>query len=124
MSTAWFDRPALTGRHVRLEPLSTEHAEGLFAAGADPSVWTWLNVRRPADVAGMRKMIDGMLAAYEAGTQVPWVQIDAISGEVAGTTSYHDVEPRHRGLCIGHTWIGSRWQRTGLNTEAKLLLME
>src|SRR6185312_8395443 len=87
-------------------------------------VWTWLNVRRPADLAGTGKMIDGMLAEYEARRRVPWVQIDLATGEVAGTTSYHDVEPHNRGLCIGHTWIGTRWQRTGLNAEAKLLLLE
>jgi RimJ/RimL family protein N-acetyltransferase len=124
MSSAWFDRPTLAGRYVRLEPLSTEHAGGLFEAGQDPRVWTWLSNRRPADVAGMRALVDGMLAAHRDGAQVPWVLIDARTGEVAGTTSYHEVEPRHRGLCIGHTWLGTRWQRTGVNTEAKLLLLE
>lgn len=124
MSNVWFDRPVLTGRRVRLEPLSAEHAEGLFRAGADPRVWTWLNSRRPADAAGMRAMVEEMLTAHEARRQVPWAQIDLATGEVAGTTSYHDIEPWHRGLCIGHTWIGTRWQRTGLNAEAKLLLLE
>ncbi|MCW2901086.1 MAG: family N-acetyltransferase [Streptosporangiaceae bacterium] len=124
MSTAWSDRPTLAGRYVRLEPLSLEHAPGLLQAGKDPSVWTWLNTRQPADLTGMQAIISGMLASHERGAQVPWVQIDATTGEVAGTTSYHEVEPQHRGLCIGHTWIGARWQRTGLNTEAKLLLLE
>jgi RimJ/RimL family protein N-acetyltransferase len=124
MSTAWFDRPALSGRYVRLEPLSTEHAPGLFEAGKDPGVWTWLSKAQPQDVADMRLVVTQMLAAYEARDQVPWVQIDARTGEVAGTTSYHDLEPQHRGLYIGHTWIGPRWQRTGLNTESKLMLLE
>jgi RimJ/RimL family protein N-acetyltransferase len=123
-STAWYDRPTLTGRHVRLEPLADEHAAGLFEAGRDPGVWTWLNAWQPTDVDGMRALVDGMLAAHESGAQVPWVQIDTSTGEVAGTTSYHDLEPAHRGLCIGFTWIGARWQRSGLNTEAKLLLLE
>ncbi|MGH3387549.1 MAG: GNAT family N-acetyltransferase [Actinomadura sp.] len=124
MNSTWYDRPILTGRHVRLEPLAIEHAEGLFAAGKDPEVWTWLNDRRPTDVDGMRTLVERQLAAYETGVQVPWVQLDAVTGEVAGTTSYHDLAPAHRGLCIGHTWIGTRWQRTGLNAEAKLLLLE
>jgi N-acetyltransferase len=124
VSSEWYDRPVLTGRHVRLEPLTAGHAAGLFEAGKDPVVWTWLNTRRPGDVDGMRVLVERRLAAYETGVQVPWVQVDAATGEIAGTTSYHDVEPDHRGLCIGHTWVGTRWQRTGLNTEAKLLLLE
>lgn len=124
MSATWFDRPILTGRYVRLEPLSIEHAEGLFAAGKDPAVWTWLGSPQPVDVEGMRRYIELAIGQYEGRDRVPFAQIDVESGEVAGTTSYHDVAPRDRGLCIGHTWIGKPWQRTGLNTEAKLLLLE
>src|SRR4051812_31253256 len=52
-----------------------------------------------------------------------WVQLDPVTGEVAGTTSYYDIDPVHRAVCIGYTWIGARWQRSGLNTNAKLLLV-
>ncbi|WP_433175078.1 GNAT family N-acetyltransferase [Actinoallomurus sp. CA-150999] len=124
MNSAWFERPVLDGRHVRLEPLGPEHAEGLFEAGKDPEVWRWLNVRQPADLDEARRMVENDLAQVARGTRLPWVQIDAATGEVAGTTSYYEIEPAHRGLCIGHTWIGARWQRTALNTEAKLLLLE
>jgi RimJ/RimL family protein N-acetyltransferase len=65
-------------------------------------------------------MIQRILATPD---RLAWAQIDTSTGEVAGTTSYHDVDPIHRTLCIGGTWIGTRWQRTGLNTDAKLLLM-
>ncbi|MGI5228701.1 GNAT family N-acetyltransferase [Actinoallomurus sp. CA-142502] len=122
-SSAWFDRPSLAGEYVRLEPLWPEHAEGLYEAGRDPQVWRWLNVRQPADVAEMRRMVEADVRAVDAG-RLPWVQIDLATGRVAGTTSYYDIEPAHRGLSIGHTWIGARWQRTALNTEAKLLLLE
>ncbi|GAA4602574.1 GNAT family protein [Actinoallomurus liliacearum] len=121
--STWFDRPVLSGEHVRLEPLRLEHAEGLYEAGKDPEVWRWLNVRQPADLVETRRMVEDDLRAIDAG-RLPWVQIDAATGEVAGTTSYYEIEPAHRGLCIGHTWIGTRWQRTALNTEAKLLLLE
>ena len=40
--SAFFDRPVMAGRHVRLEPLTLDHAEGLLAALSDPSVWTWI----------------------------------------------------------------------------------
>ena len=123
MSDAWFERPVLTGRHVRLEPLSREHTEGLFEASKDPDVWTWLSERQPATVDEMAVLVGNGLDECERRVRLPWVQIDATTGEVAGTTSYYEVAPSHRGLCIGHTWLGARWQRTAVNTEAKLLLL-
>jgi RimJ/RimL family protein N-acetyltransferase len=118
--TDWNDHPTLTGDHVRLEPLTLAHAEGLFKAGSDPVVWTWLSSRMPSDVDGMREFVEKSLADTD---RLAWAQIDARTGEVAGTTSYYQRNAQHRILSIGHTWIGKPWQRTRLNTEAKLLLL-
>lgn len=123
MSDAWFERPVLTGQYVRLEPLSPAHAEGLFEASKDPEVWAWLSERQPTTAGEMGVLVERALADCERRVRLPWVQIDTATGEVAGTTSYYEVTPSHRGLCIGHTWLGARWQRTGINTEAKLLLL-
>lgn len=116
----WNTHPTLSGRHVRLEPLSPEHAKGLFEAGTDPGIWTWLSLRRPADLPATEAMVEQTLADPD---RRPWAQIDVASGRVAGTTSYYQVVEKHRILSIGHTWIGADWQRTGLNTESKLLLL-
>jgi RimJ/RimL family protein N-acetyltransferase len=110
----------MSSDHVRLEPLTVEHAEGLYQAGADPAIWTWLSVRQPEDVAGMRALVTKILAD---GNRLAWAQVDATTGEVAGTTSFYQVDPAHRILSIGHTWIGKPWQRTPLNTESKFLLL-
>ncbi|OLT14313.1 GNAT family N-acetyltransferase [Pseudonocardia sp. CNS-139] len=120
MTDAWKNRPTLPGAHVRLEPLAPEHADGLFDAGNDPAIWTWLAVRRPADVDGMRGIID---KALSDGTRLAWAQVDAKSDEVAGTTSFYQIDATHRVLSIGHTWIGPKWQRTPLNSESKLLML-
>ena len=120
MSNEWNQRPTLRGEHVRLEPLTLDHAEGLYKAGADPAIWTWLSVRQPEDVAGMRDIV-GKILANES--RLAWAQVDTSTGEVAGTTSFYQVEASHRILSIGHTWIGKPWQRTPLNTESKLLLL-
>ncbi|MFC5291320.1 GNAT family N-acetyltransferase [Actinokineospora guangxiensis] len=111
--------PTLTGTHVRLAPTTMADSPGLFAAGADPSIWTWLSKGHPTAQADMDAQVADALADP---TRFPLTQF-AASGEVAGTTSYYEVDARHRGIYIGHTWIGARWQRTALNTEAKLLLM-
>jgi len=122
--SAYFERPVLVGRHVRLEPLTPDHAEGLLAACKDPGVWTWLPLKQPADLPEMRAVVSDLIARLAAQLQVTWAQIDASTGEVAGITAYHDIVPKDRGLYIGSTWIGTRWHRTGVNTEAKLMLLE
>lgn len=116
----WSTLPTLSGEYVRLEPLTLDHAKGLFEAGADPGIWAWLSIRQPLDVPAAERMISDALADP---ARRPFAQLDAASGRVAGTTSYYQVVAQHRILSIGHTWIGADWQRTGLNTESKLLLL-
>jgi RimJ/RimL family protein N-acetyltransferase len=120
VTDAWKHRPTMSGEHVRLEPLTAEHAGGLYKAGSDPAVWTWLAVRQPDDLGGMRKIVDNILAD---GSRLAWAQVDATTGEVAGTTSFYQIDATHRILSIGHTWIGKPWQRTPLNSESKLLML-
>jgi RimJ/RimL family protein N-acetyltransferase len=116
----WSTHPTLSGEHVRLEPLTPGHAEGLFEAGTDPGIWTWLSLRQPTGLPAAERMVEQILA--DPGRR-PWAQVDVASGRVAGTTSYYQFVEQHRILSIGHTWIGADWQRTGLNTESKLLLL-
>jgi RimJ/RimL family protein N-acetyltransferase len=120
MTDAWKHCPTLPGERVRLEPLGPEHAAGLFEAGSDPAIWTWLAVRQPADVEGMREII---VKALSDDSRLAWAQVDAATGDVAGTTSFYQIDTTHRNLAIGHTWIGTQWQRTPLNSEAKLLML-
>ncbi|UVS76593.1 GNAT family N-acetyltransferase [Actinokineospora sp. UTMC 2448] len=112
-------QPTLVGEHVRLAPTTMADSPGLYAAGADRSVWTWLGKRYPESQADMDAQVAEAIADP---TRFPFTQF-AASGEIAGTTSYYEVDAKHRGIYIGHTWIGAPWQRTALNTEAKLLLM-
>jgi RimJ/RimL family protein N-acetyltransferase len=118
VSNEWNERPTLPGKYVRLAPLAREHAAGLLEAGTDPAIWTWLSTRQPERIEDVHAFIDKSLAE-----RLCWAQLDADTGEVAGTTSYYQISAEHRILSIGHTWIGKRWQRTPFNTEAKLLLL-
>ncbi|MFI7074185.1 bifunctional pyridoxamine 5'-phosphate oxidase family protein/GNAT family N-acetyltransferase [Micromonospora sediminicola] len=119
----WRDPVALRGEHVLLEPLDLSHAEELHAATEDPEVWRHLGGPQPADVAEMRRVLAAYLDAQECGERVCWVQRCAVTGAVVGTTSYYEIDPVRRSLGIGHTWLGRPWWRTGVNTEAKLLLL-
>ncbi|MGC4891298.1 bifunctional pyridoxamine 5'-phosphate oxidase family protein/GNAT family N-acetyltransferase [Micromonospora sp. DT227] len=119
----WRDPVVLRGEHVVLEPLDLAHADELNAATGDPDVWRHLGDRRPTDVAGMRRIIAGYLDAQQDGEQVYWAQRCARTGTVVGTTSWYEIDPVRRSLAIGYTWLGRPWWRTGVNTEAKLLLL-
>ncbi|MGN9776705.1 bifunctional pyridoxamine 5'-phosphate oxidase family protein/GNAT family N-acetyltransferase [Micromonospora sp. H33] len=119
----WLEPVVLRGEHVVLEPLDLAHAEELFTATGDPEVWRHLGGHQPVDAGGMASVVRAYLAAHHHGERVPWVQRCAATGAVIGTTSYYEVDPERRSVAIGYTWLGSPWWRTGINTEAKLLLL-
>jgi RimJ/RimL family protein N-acetyltransferase len=121
----WYAMPVLTGRLIRLEPLAYEHAAGyLAAAGPDADeVFRWLSPAPPRTLDDARAHIAAALAARARGVRFAYAQFDAVTGEFAGTSSYYEVDPAVRTLGIGHTWLGTRWWRTGHNTESKLLML-
>jgi RimJ/RimL family protein N-acetyltransferase len=123
----WWTPPTMTGQLVRLEPLSVDHAEGYAAALADPSVadevFRWLSIAPPRTVQQARDQIGAALDQRQRRIRLPFAQLDAVTGEVIGTTSYYEIDPATRSLAIGHTWLGRDWQRTGHNTESKLLML-
>lgn len=115
----------LTGRFVRLEPLALAHASDLLAALAiDPDIWRYMREEPPDTVAGMEAVIQARLQAQAGGDTVAFAQIDLASGKAVGSTTYLNISRRDRGLEIGNTWLGKPWQRTGINTEAKYLLLQ
>lgn len=114
----------LTGRHVRLEPLTLAHAADLFAALAqDPSIWRWLRSPPPVTEAEMEAVVRESLQEQARGTVLAFAQVEPATGRAVGSTTYLNISRYDRGLEIGSTWLGKPWQRTGLNTEAKYLLL-
>ncbi|WP_213601268.1 GNAT family N-acetyltransferase [Pseudoxanthomonas japonensis] len=117
---AWRTAPTLQGRHVRLEVLRAEHADGLreALAGDELADLWYTNVPRAADVDGW---LADVLAQQAQGRWLAFVVRDA-AGAIVGTTRFYDMDTGVPRLSIGYTWYAPRVQRTGLNTEAKLLL--
>jgi len=113
----------LEGHGVRLEPLAREHREALAAAAADGNLWDlWFTtVPEPGQE---HAYIAGALAGQEAGHMLPWAVRDLRSGEIVGSTRYHDIIPAADRVEIGYTWYAQRCQRTHINTACKLLLFE
>lgn len=119
----WVEPVTLTGRHVRLEPLSRAHLDGLADVAFDPAIWRY-TIARPTDLPALEAWLDAALRNAEAGTDVPFATIDAESGRPIGSTRYMSIVLEHRRLEIGWTWLAPAWQRSGANREAKLLLLE
>ncbi len=119
----WLTAAPMTGRLVGLEPLSLTHVDDLYEAGADPEVWRWMGSPPPPDRAGLARQVADAIQAGTAGLRATWAQIELATGRAVGATSFYDIEPVHRRVEIGYTWLGRPWWRTGINTEAKLLLM-
>lgn len=119
---AWLEPVTLGGNHVRLEPLSLHHLPGLIEVGLDRELWRWTLTLVETD-ADMRAYVEAALTNAGAGTEVPFATLEAASGRVIGSTRYLAIEPRHRRLEIGYTWLARPWQRTAANTEAKLLML-
>ena len=111
----------LSGRHVTLVPLSQDHAPALAEAVSDGELWRlwYTSVPRPEEVAGE---IDRRLGLQAAGSMLPFTVLDA-AGVPVGMTTYMNVDLTVPVVEIGSTWYARRVQRTGLNTEAKLLLL-
>lgn len=107
---------------LRLEPLLAEHAAALEAAAHDGELWKLriTSVPAPGEAAAY---VATALKGRDEGHMLPFVVRDVPSGAIIGSTRYHDIVPAIERLEIGSTWYGKRWQRSHVNTTAKLLLM-
>lgn len=129
----------LSGRLVRLEPMREEHLEPLLhAATEDRASFGYTYV--PRDAAAVRRYLDVALEDLAAHVALAFTQIDLRDGRVVGSTRFRELEywnagvwpPRHGrtnpsgipdAVEIGSTWLAPRAQRTGINLEAKLLML-
>lgn len=130
------DRVVLEGRYVRLDPLTPEHGPGLLAAAQGPRE-SFRFTPVPDTAAGMQSYVKAALADQEAGSRLAFATVEKAGGRVVGCTSFLDIQfwpwpagsPHQRGqgvpdvVEIGATWLSSDTQRTGINTEAKLLML-
>ena len=113
----------LTGNLVRLEPIGLEHAVDLYAAGAEESIWTYLPRRAFISVSDAGRWIRDCVKQLDTAKRVHFAVMHRETAKAVGSTGYLDIERAHKTLEIGMTWYGLAWQRTGVNTECKYLLL-
>jgi len=112
----------LEGNGVRLEPLTADHESSLATAASDGKLWElwYTSVPEPSQVS---RYIADALAGQAAGHMLPWAVRELARGEIIGTTRYHDIVAPIDRVEIGWTWYAASWQRSHVNTAAKLLLL-
>ncbi len=120
--TSWPPDFRAEGRIARLEPLSPDHRAGLAEAAADGDLQALWYTSVPAPEA-MPDEIGRRLALRARGSMLPLTVFEALTGRVAGMTTYMNIDAANRRVEIGSTWTRASAQRTGLNTEAKRLLL-
>ena len=112
----------LEGAHVRLEALDVaRHWDGLRTVLIDDELWR-LTSAKVSDEASLRAYLDSAVADVTRGAAVAFATIDRASGRIAGTTRFGNIERKHRRVEIGWTYVGREFQRTRVNTNAKLLM--
>lgn len=114
----------LVGKVVCLEPLSEAHIEDLAIVGNDKSIWEYMLCGEVTNKEKMLSFVKKALNRQSKETSLPFAVIHLASSKAVGCSSYLYIQKEHRSLEIGGTWYGSKYQRTGVNTECKYLLLK
>jgi N-acetyltransferase len=108
---------------VNLIPLQKSHRDALVEAAKDGALWTLWYTSVPSEQT-VDAYIDLALENRESQDSYPFVVVDNTSGEVIGSTRFCNADHANRRLEIGYTWYAKRFQRSSVNTECKLALLE
>jgi RimJ/RimL family protein N-acetyltransferase/nitroimidazol reductase NimA-like FMN-containing flavoprotein (pyridoxamine 5'-phosphate oxidase superfamily) len=119
----WYQPVEMRGAHVALAPMRRDDASEMRVALDDEEVYRHFTYPQPVDDEAMAAIIDQALAQAARNELVPFTIRDAVTGEIVGTTSYHDISPDRETIAIGRTQIARPRWRTAINTESKLLML-
>jgi RimJ/RimL family protein N-acetyltransferase len=119
---SWPADVTLRGTHATLEPLAPRHAPGMIEAVRDGELWKLWYTAVPTP-EGMETEIARRLDLRARGSMQPFAVLDA-QGHCAGMTTYMNIDATHKRVEIGSTWYARRVQRSALNTECKLMLLQ
>ena len=112
----------LEGKFVRLEPLSIAHKDGLCEAITDGELWK-LHVTLVPHPDNINEFLSNAQEAFETGDGIAFATIDKETNQIAGSTRFMKFNSPNKRIEIGFTFLGKSWQKTKINTEAKLLML-
>ena len=82
------------------------------------------NVLRHHNVPDLEAYVDVALEGHAVGSMLPFVTTEKATGRVVGSTRFGNIVPADYRVEIGWTWVGVPWQRSAINSEAKLLMLD
>ena len=112
----------LESKFVRMEPLRADHLDGLAAFAFDESLWLW-TVNQISDMSGLKRYVESALSDAKRGVCLPFATIEKESHKIVGSTRFGNIDVTNCKTEIGWTWVARDWQRTRVNSEAKLLML-
>lgn len=118
----WLNETVLDGNLVRLAPMQATHRNALVAAAADGELWNLWFTAIPSEET-VENYIDFALSEFEEDRALPFVVVDKKTGQVIGSTRFCNAVPQYNRLELGYTWYAKSYQKTGVNTECKYLLL-
>ncbi|MBM7082032.1 GNAT family N-acetyltransferase [Micromonospora sp. MMS20-R2-29] len=116
-------QPTLTGKLIRLEPLTEDSAAALAEAAKHAEIWRYLDEPTPDTMQAVSDLVEEAIEEQRQGVRVPYVITERLHGNAIGSISFIDIQPRHRGVEIGWAWVTPSHWRTGAAREASYLLM-
>ncbi len=119
----WIEEIILEGDKAKLVSLKNSHKESLLKAASDGELWELWFTSVPSKHT-IDAYIENALKQKQKGLEFPFVVINKLNNEIIGSTRFYNLEPEHRRLEIGYTWYSKKYQRTGINTECKKLMLQ
>ncbi|MBI3235609.1 MAG: GNAT family N-acetyltransferase [Bacteroidetes bacterium] len=119
----WLPHPiTIKGELVTLVPLESLHLDELIALAKDKRIWQHYSIDG-SDALKLKTVLEHAVKEREKGNQYPFVIVNNDTNELIGSTRFLDIQPLHKKLEIGWTWLHSNYWGTTINTECKLLLL-
>lgn len=119
----WIEKKTrLVGQTVKLIPLEEKYFYDLQALAQDERIWKFYPVNG-ADTTKLNDTLTTALLERDKGTQFPFVIFHNEQQKIVGSTRFLDLQPKHRKLEIGGTWLHPDYWSTCVNVESKLLLL-
>jgi RimJ/RimL family protein N-acetyltransferase len=114
----------LSGKIVRLEPLSEDHIPSLAKVGLEEKIWRYMRYGNIENTEQLTNWVRELLELQTRRTDLPFCAVLMASGDAAGCTRYLNIDREDRSVEIGGTWYGLDYQGTLVNTECKYLLLK
>ncbi|MEM6517529.1 MAG: GNAT family protein [Bacteroidota bacterium] len=113
----------LDGQFVKLIPLEAKHESELLIAASDGKLWELWFTSVPSTKT-IKDYIETAISNRDKGKQIPFSVVDKSSGKIIGCTRFYNIYKQNRRVEIGYTWYAQSFQKTAINSECKLLLLQ